>query len=197
MAYRKSVGALLYWKPAPGTAKVSSLVSNDDEKLFRKAMANVRPLRQSGRTVPAPKRKPPKPRSRWHPAETEPAVKPGLGRRVTAEELLEFRRPGVSDRAFRKLRGGRVDIEAELDLHGLTLSQARQALRRFIDRCLQGRIRCVRIIHGRGLGSGSQGPVLKAEVNHQLRHCEPVLAFVSAPAWDGGSGAVYVLLHRR
>ena len=160
-------------------------------------MANVRPLRKSGRTLPAPKRKPPKPRSRWHPAETEPAVKPGLGRRVTAEELLEFRRPGVSDRAFRKLRGGRVDIEAELDLHGLTLSQARQALRHFIDRCLQGRLRCVRIIHGRGLGSGSQGPVLKADVNHQLRHCEPVLAFVSAPAWDGGSGAVYVVLRRR
>lgn len=172
-------------------------MSNDDEKLFRKAMANVRPLRKSGAAVPKPGRKPPKPRSRWHPADTEPVVKTGVGRRVTSAELLEFRRGGVSDRIFRRLRGGRMDIEAELDLHGMTANAAQHALKRFIDRCLHQRINCVRIIHGRGLGSGSQGPVLKAEVNHQLRQWDPVLAFASAPAWDGGSGAVYVLLRRR
>ena len=170
---------------------------NDDEKLFRKAMANVRPLRPSDRIVTGAKRKPPKPRSRWHPADTEAPIKSDVVRRVTATELLEFRRAGVSDRVFRKLRGGRCDIEAELDLHGLTASAARQGLKRFVDRCLQRRLRYVRVIHGRGLGSGSQGPVLKAEVNHLLRHWEPVLAFTSAPAWDGGSGAVYVLLRRR
>lgn len=160
-------------------------------------MANVRPLRHAERVALGPKRKPPKPPSRWHPADTEPAVKAGSGRRVTSAELLEFRRAGVSDRIFRKLRAGRCEIDAELDLHGLTVGTARQALKRFIDRCLQRRLRHIRIIHGRGLGSGSQGPVLKSEVNHLLRHWEPVLAFASAPAWDGGSGAVYVLLRRR
>lgn len=160
-------------------------------------MADVRPLRQSGRAVSGPKRKPPKPRPQWHRADTEPAVKPSVVRRVTSTELLEFRRAGVSDRIFRGLRGGRVEIEAELDLHGLTANAARQSLKRFIDRCLQRRLGCIRVIHGRGLGSGSQGPVLKAEVNHQLRHWDSVLAFASAPAWDGGSGAVYVLLRRR
>jgi DNA-nicking Smr family endonuclease len=196
--YQKSLGPLLYWKLSPDTAMVNApLVPNDDEKLFRKAMANVRPLRQSDRVVMGPKRKPPKPRSRWHPADTEPLVKSSVARRVTSTELLEFRRSGVSNRIFRQLRGGRSEIEAEIDLHGLTTSTARQALKRFIDGCLQRRLRYVRIIHGRGLGSGSQGPVLKTEVNHLLRHWEPVLAFTSAPAWDGGSGAVYVLLRRR
>jgi DNA-nicking Smr family endonuclease len=127
----------------------------------------------------------------------EPVVTGGTPERVSSQELLEFRRNGISDRVFRRLRSGRLAVEAELDLHGLTANTARNELKRFIDRCQQHRFACVRVIHGRGLSSGSRGPVLKAEVNHQLRRWEGVLAFSSAPPQDGGSGALYVLLKRR
>ncbi len=84
----------------------------------------------------------------------------------------------------------------EIDLHGLTALQAREALRQFLAEAVQRGLGCVRVVHGKGLRSGPRGPVLKHAVNTWLRKVDAVLAFVSAPRRDGGTGAVYVLLAR-
>jgi DNA-nicking Smr family endonuclease len=85
-------------------------------------------------------------------------------------------------------------VQRELDLHGLTVVEAKAVLRRFLIRALEEQVRCVRIIHGKGLRSGHRGPVLKSTVAAVLRRTGAVLAFVSARPVDGGTGAVYVLL---
>ena len=95
---------------------------------------------------------------------------------------------------LRKLRRGDYRVQGEIDLHGLNVSEAKQALREFLAQALMRQWRCVRIIHGKGLRSGNRGPVLKAMVGATLRKVGPVLAYVSARQVDGGTGAVYVLL---
>lgn len=111
----------------------------------------------------------------------------------TGEEL-NFRRPHVPLKVLKDLRRGKYSIQNELDLHGLTAAQARSMLREFMtDVVLEGH-RCVRIVHGKGLRSGPGGPVLKAKLNKWLPQWDQVLAFTTAPARDGGTGAVYVLL---
>ena len=95
---------------------------------------------------------------------------------------------------MRKLARGRFSVQAEIDLHGMTVAEARPRLNDFIDNCVRQNLLCVRIVHGKGLGSGDRGPVLKNSVNAWLRKWDAVLAFVSARQVDGGTGAVYVLL---
>jgi len=113
-------------------------------------------------------------------------------------EEVSYRRPSLPERTFRQLRRGRFRIEDETDLHGLTAVQAQMQLRVFIVESAARGLGCVRVIHGKGLRSGPRGPVLKTYVQRWLARWEEVLAFVSARARDGGSGAVYVLLrHRR
>jgi len=87
-----------------------------------------------------------------------------------------------------------IEAQGTLDLHGLRVREAKPALARFLNYSLASGRRCVRIIHGKGIGSGGQQPVLKQKTNQWLRQKDEVLAFVTAPRWDGGSGAVYVLL---
>ena len=95
---------------------------------------------------------------------------------------------------MRRLARGNYAVQAEIDLHGLTVVEAKQHLHQFIaDSVLSGH-RCVRVVHGKGRGSGERGPVLKPSVNHWLRRWDNVLAFVSTPQVHGGTGAVYVLL---
>ena len=113
---------------------------------------------------------------------------------VAAEDGLEFRKSGVQDRVFRKLRQGRFEIADELDLHGMTLANARLAFAGFMAR--DGRIRrqcCVRIIHGKGLRS-KEGPVIKRQIQAWLQAHPDVLAYSSCRPGDGGTGALYVLL---
>jgi DNA-nicking Smr family endonuclease len=109
---------------------------------------------------------------------------------------LNFRRPHVPLRVLKDLRGGKYSIQNELDLHGLTANEARVMLRKFMADVLLDGHRCVRIVHGKGLRSGPGGPVLKVKLNKWLPQWEQVLAFTSAPARDGGTGALYVLLAR-
>ena len=111
-------------------------------------------------------------------------------------DFLDFRRPGIQHRLYRDLQRGVLEPEATLDLHGMRVEDARRALSRFLDQSLQARRRCVRIIHGKGKGSGGQ-LVIKQRVNQWLPQREEVLAFCSAPRWDGGTGAAYVLLSRK
>ncbi|ALG67806.2 DNA mismatch repair protein MutS [Beggiatoa leptomitoformis] len=113
----------------------------------------------------------------------------------TGEELL-FLRSGIQQTLFRRLRRGQLSIETELDLHGMTVPIAREAIAEFLHYCQSRNIRCARIIHGKGYGSWQKQPILKIKVNHWLRQRDEVLAFCSARPVDGGTGAVYVLLKR-
>ena len=98
---------------------------------------------------------------------------------------------------MRQLRRGRYAIQNEIDLHGLTVPEAKEALKEFIIECTLSHQTCIRIIHGKGLRSGQAGPVLKNQVNRWLRRWRSVAAFTTAPPHDGGSGAVYVLLNTK
>jgi DNA-nicking Smr family endonuclease len=113
---------------------------------------------------------------------------------VAGSDVLAFQRPGVRTQVVRRLRRGLVPVEYELDLHGLSQAAARDQLVTFLARSRDAGARCVRIIHGKGYRSGSRGPILKIAVDSWLRRHSDVLAFTSARALDGGTGAVYVLL---
>ena len=97
---------------------------------------------------------------------------------------------------MRKLARGKFAVQAEIDLHGMTVAEAKPRLADFIDYSVKQNHMCVRIVHGKGLGSGNRGPVLKNAVSRWLRKWNAVLAFVSARQVDGGTGAVYVLLQQ-
>lgn len=114
----------------------------------------------------------------------------------TGEELV-YVRDGISRQVLRKLRNGDWQAQAELDLHGLTRADAKIELVEFLHECFRRGARCVRIIHGKGLGSPNREPVLKLAVRHWLAQREEVLAYVQARPADGGGGAVVVLLKSR
>lgn len=171
----------------------------EELELFRQAVQDVRRLEAEPRQRPSRPKPSPRPRQReldeaavldellsdpLHPEELE-----------TGEELL-FVRSGLQHKLVKKLRRGELAIEAELDLHGLFRVEAREAVVRFLNECRQNRVRCVRIIHGKGHGSEQKRPVLKQYVNHWLQQRDEVLAFCSARPVDGGTGAIYVLLKR-
>jgi DNA-nicking Smr family endonuclease len=110
------------------------------------------------------------------------------------DEALSFRRPGVGVDVTRKLRRGGWSIQSEIDLHGLRRDEAREALAAFLREAGKRGWRCVRVVHGKGLGSPGKTPVLKGKVQSWLMQKEEVLAFVQARADEGGAGAVVVLL---
>ncbi len=170
----------------------------DGVMLFRRAVADAVPLPPSGRAeLDRPR---PKPKARLRQADEAQVLIDALTdpwdweAAVSTGEELFFARPGVPAAAMRKLRRGGWVIRAELDLHGLTGIEARVALAAFLNRCMSEDRRCVRIIHGKGLGSKNRLPVLKNKVRHWLTQREDVLAFCQARTVDGGAGAVVVLL---
>ena len=111
-----------------------------------------------------------------------------------AGDELNFLREGLATDTLRKLRRGHWLIQNEIDLHGLTVAEARPALVEFLNHCLHEGLRCVRIIHGKGLGSKNGEPVLKRKVASWLMQREEILAFCQARRTDGGGGAAVVLL---
>ena len=172
-------------------------LDENDAHLFREAVRDVKPLAHD---VPAvkPARRPP-PRARFTRADRHAVLQESLytdtgDPELASGEELVFARDGVQKVILRKLRRGQYRVQAEIDLHGLTVPEAKQALRTFLAQALERHIRCVRIIHGKGLRSGHRGPVLKGAVSSVLRRVGPVLAYVSARHVDGGTGALYVLL---
>ncbi len=112
---------------------------------------------------------------------------------IQGEDVLDYCSPGLQKSAYRKLRRGEYRCEAEIDLHGHTVTEARTAFSLFLNNCRERDIRSIRIIHGKGYSS-PEGPRLKARVNSWLRQRSDVIAFHSARPADGGTGAVYVLL---
>lgn len=166
---------------------------HDDREYFRKHMADVRPL--PARKSPV-KRPQPRPEARFARADQQQVLQESLTGTPSADSQAEvsYAQPGVSPQVLRKLKRGKYSVASELDLHGLNVASAGQALDEFLAECRALGYRCVRIIHGKGTRSGSGGPVLKPKVCHWLRRRDQVLAFTTAPPNDGGSGALYVLL---
>ena len=168
-----------------------------DSELFREAMRDVKPL--APRTsAPGSTRKPPA-RAKFTAADralvlVESLQGLGPGEIDDTGDEISFRRIGIQDRVMRKLKRGEYRVEEICDLHGLRVDEAKAALRLFLAESLAHQLKCVRIIHGKGKGSGSRGPVLKTAVNMILRKTAPVLAFTSARRVDGGTGAINVLL---
>jgi DNA-nicking Smr family endonuclease len=173
-------------KPQPHSDTITP-----DAAVFRAAVRDVKPLQHEAR-VTAPARRPR--RRRASAAEPAALAPPLADTDTTPDEVLSFRRPGVQDQSFRKLRRGLIPGQAQVDLHGLTQQQAWDCLQDFITTSRDRNLRCVRVVHGKGYRSGARGPVLKSAVNAWLRRSHDVVAFVSARAIDGGAGALYVLL---
>lgn len=113
---------------------------------------------------------------------------------VSPEQQLFFCRSGLSPKQVKKLKQGKIPIEAKLDLHGFVAESAREALITFLDDCYNSNKRSVLIIHGKG---HTDKPVLKNKLNNWLRQFDCVLAFASSLPRHGGAGAVYVLLRAR
>ena len=113
---------------------------------------------------------------------------------LDTDEALSYRRPGMGPDVVRKLRRGGWSIQGQVDLHGLRREDAREALSQFVRDAHKVGWRCVRVVHGKGLGSPGKTPVLKGKVQGWLIQKQEVLAFVQARPAHGGAGALVVLL---
>ena len=136
-----------------------------------------------------------------HLRDEEAALAASLSDGVDAESLLDtdealsYLRDGVAPNTLKKLRRGDWVVQAHLDLHGMTRDAARDAVAAFLRDAMKQGLRCVRIVHGKGLGSKNREPVLKVKLRRWLSQSDTVLAYVQARGADGGAGAVLVLLN--
>ena len=172
---------------------------DEDAALFRKLMGDARPIEPD---IRAPDYKPkPKPRARFRRDDEQSVLRESLEGEIDeietgAGEALRFHRASVGRRTMRKLARGNFAVQGEIDLHGMIVPEAKAALREFVSESTYRGHTCVRVIHGKGTGSGDRGPVLKRKVNNWLRRWNEVLAFVSTRQVHGGTGAVYVLIRK-
>ena len=169
--------------------------SPPEDEEFRRAVADAQPLARPRKVI---QRRRPAPVARQRLRDERAALAESLGP-VTLDDTLDsgdelaYLREGLGRDLLRKLRRGHWVVEDELDLHGMNRLEAAHAVGEFLRRCRLRRLGCVRIIHGKGLGSLHREPVLKGLLRKWLVR-EDVLAFSQAPAAQGGSGAVLVLL---
>lgn len=171
-----------------------------DDDLFAQEMGGVKPLKQDKVIL-----------------EKKPEVTPGqVVRRSLAEvfrpnadplssdnvpqlkasDILEYRRDGVQHGVYKKLRMGKYEIDARLDLHRLTVDEARKEVFRFLRDCYHYELRTVIILHGKGERNADKVAVIKSHLGVWLPQIEEVMAFHSAQKHHGGTGAVYVLLKK-
>lgn len=169
-----------------------------EANLFRASIGEVAPLHTAERlTIDSPR---PAPIARHRMADEEAALQESLSDEFSIETLLDtdealsYARTGVGAEVVRKLRRGAWVTQDQLDLHGLRTDEAREAVGQFLRESMRKGLRCVRIIHGKGLGSANKEPVLKSKVRNWLVQKDEVMAFCQARAADGGSGALMVLL---
>jgi len=169
-----------------------------DKDLFIRAAGAVKPLPDKRKLhhKPAPKIPPAMQYQRDEKAVLKEAISDefDVSTLLECDEHLSFRRPGIGPDVTRKLRRGDWSIQRQIDLHGLRRDDAREALSLFIREAHKQGIRCVRVVHGKGLGSPGKAPVLKSRVHSWLVQKNEVLAFVQAKPADGGAGALVVLL---
>lgn len=178
--------------------QVSERRAQAEANLFRRAAGEVMPLRHAPRITLA--QEPAAPIAVQHQLDEQRVLHESLSDEFDASTLLDvddamsYRRPGVGADVTRKLRRGDWSIQRQIDLHGLRRDDARDALGSFIREAHRHGIRCVRVVHGKGLGSPGKTPVLKGRVHSWLIQKSEVLAFVQARPADGGAGALVVLL---
>ena len=195
-------------------------MSEEDAALFRDAAGDVRPL-EDERAPVYRRRAKPRPRlpQRSEIVEESPATQGTSIRQGERDGEQLFVRAGLQKKNIKRLRRGQIPIEAEADLdalglapngpvpaarpprphaaadlHGMRIREAQILLADFLHECRNEGARCVRVVHGKGLGSRGGHAVLKWEVDRWLRQHEGVMAFCTAQPRDGGTGAVYVLL---
>lgn len=187
----------------PDVDEVPPLLPADPERLdaaelFRHAMRGAAPIADKNRIEP--ERPQPRPEPIKRSEDEASALRESMEAPISLEDRLEmgdeavFLRPGMPRRALLDLRRGRWTLQGELDLHGLTREDARAALSRFLAASLQRGARCVRVIHGKGLGSPGGVSILKQLSRGWLAQREEILAFCQAGPTQGGSGALLVLL---
>jgi len=181
----------------PASAQSNQPEPDNDPLLFREAVKDARPL-----TAPPVRlfKLKPKPIPVQFIRDEQQALVDSLSDHYipaheleTGEELL-YLRDGHSPDILRKLRRGHWVIQAKIDLHGMISDEARAYVSSFISDCKKRGIRCVRIVHGKGLGSYNREPILKNKLRGWLMQKDEVIAYAEAKKQDGGSGAVIVLL---
>ena len=170
-------------------------ISDDDKAIFREAMRGVKRLSHT-KVVNTPKKQPIKIRSKEKTEQDEAFVFSDYEKfdLVGSEDVIQYSRPGLQHKILRNLRTGQYNTEAVLDLHGMTVDEAKSSLSHFLAACKHHGVRHVLMIHGKGRVNSK--PILKNKLNHWLRQTDEVVAFCSASAKDGSSGALYVLLSR-
>lgn len=171
--------------------------NDDEDNLFLQAVGDARPIRTD--RVP-PQVVKPKPIPKQFLQDERQALADSMSdgylplyEQESGEELL-YLREGQSPVVLSKLRRGHWVVQAQIDLHGLIADEARQYVANFIAECKKRQIRCIRIVHGKGLGSKNREPVLKHKLRSWLMQKDEVIAYAQAKPSDGGAGAVIVLL---
>jgi DNA-nicking Smr family endonuclease len=170
------------------------------QQLFARSVGPVRPLASKHRQSRPVAAAPPQPVPVQHRLDEQAVMREALSDEFDVETLLEtdealsFRRPGLGPDVVRKLRRGGWRLQGQFDLHGFRREDARQALADYIREAHKTGWRCVRVVHGKGLGSPGKTPVLKARVHSWLVQKKEVIAFAQARPAEGGAGALVVLL---
>jgi DNA-nicking Smr family endonuclease len=171
--------------------------SEEECDLFRRAVGDASPLVHDRVHHEPP---PPHPTPRQRHLDEQAALAESLTGPLSLDLRLEggdepaFHRPGLPRTVLRDLRRGRWVVQDQIDLHGATRDDVSLLLGGFFAQALKRRLRCVRVIHGKGLGSPGREPVLKTYVRNWLAHRIEVLAFCQARVAEGGAGAMVVLL---
>ncbi|MBO9649022.1 MAG: Smr/MutS family protein [Variovorax sp.] len=169
-----------------------------EQDLFARAIGATQPLRRKAAVHLAPEPPPPLPVQQQ--LDEQRVLRESLSDEfdvttlLDADDAMSFRRPGINTDVTRKLRAGEWTIQRQIDLHGMRSDEAREALGAFIREAYKQGLRCVRVVHGKGLGSPGRQPVLKAKVQRWLIQKNETLAFVQAKPAEGGAGALVVLL---
>ncbi len=177
---------------------VKNGLPEDEVALFREAARGATPIKVSARARRQAQLPPPLPVQALldaHSTLAESVIGPiPWDQSLETGEEIQFLRDGLGRDVLRKMRRGHWVVQDHLDLHGVNRDQARLLLAGFLPSCLKRGLRCVRVVHGKGLRSPNREPVLKGVARQWLARRDEVLAFCEAPANQGGSGALLVLL---
>ena len=198
-AMRKKLADITKVQELAEQARIAEAKRTEAERnLFTRAVGKVAPIANQERVWSPPQR--PSTRPLQQDLDDEAVMHESMSDEFDISTLLDvddqlsFRRPGISTDVTRKLRKGEWSIQGQIDLHGLRSDEARNAMGQFIRDAKRMGWRCVRVVHGKGLGSPGKEPVLKSKVQRWLVQKNEVLAFVQAKPSDGGGGALLVLL---
>jgi len=172
-------------------------VNND----FRSEVGDIEPIQTEKVSLQKPFRVTPGQIVRQEQAQSESSkrnylLSSGDIKLLTSQDILDFKRSGVQHGVYKKLRMGKYQIDARLDLHKESVEEARIDVFQFIQEAYHYKLRTLLILHGKGDRNPDKVALLKSYVAIWLPELEPVLAFHSAQSFHGGTGAVYVLLKK-